>query len=200
MGKHRCNHEGNGIPGPSDYTTSGDLIWNNKHSTLKSRGNSYFDEEAAKTCTVIGPAKYNVEHQLGKDGPKYSIAHKQLPVIYTGPPNSIVQPADTHGFQTPGPNYRPNSGYWKRGPEKSFGSARNISYNENPGPGDYCIRDPASGFSYSFGTKLPPPPSVKRTTNTDSPGPGAYNLGTTIGTSTSVTISGRAKEGDLGGM
>ncbi|OWF48748.1 uncharacterized protein LOC110452661 [Mizuhopecten yessoensis] len=199
VGKHRSNNDaGKGIPGPSDYTTTGDLIWKKKNSTLKSRGKSFFDEEAARSCTVIGPAKYNVEHKLGKDGPKYSIAHKQSPVIYTGPPNSKVQPADTHGFQTPGPNYRPNSSYWKRGHEKSFGSARNISYTENPGPGDYCIKDPPAGVSYSFGSKLPPTPSVKRATYTESPGPGTYNLGTTIGKATSVSISGKAKETDLG--
>ena len=53
---------------------------------------------ASKYCTVIGPAKYNVSRELGLEGPKYSMAHKQPGDIITGPPNNIVQPVDTHGM------------------------------------------------------------------------------------------------------
>ena len=54
---------------------------------------------ASKYSTdLIGPAKYNVRYRnLGEGGPKYSMAHKQPQDIITGPPNSMVQPVDTHG-------------------------------------------------------------------------------------------------------
>lgn len=123
VGKQKVKEHGRGLPGPSDYGTSGDLIWKKQYA-IKGRATCYFDEEASKYCTVIGPAKYNVRHkQFGLEGFKYSMAHKQPGDIITGPPNNIVQPSDTHGYATPGPNYRPNSRYWTRGQKKSMGAA-----------------------------------------------------------------------------
>ncbi|XP_052067378.1 uncharacterized protein LOC127706754 isoform X1 [Mytilus californianus] len=96
VGKQKVKEHGRGLPGPSDYGPSGDLIWK-KQYVIKGRATCYFDEEASKYCTVIGPAKYNVRHkQFGLEGLKYSMAHKQPGDIITGPPNNIVQPSDTH--------------------------------------------------------------------------------------------------------
>ncbi|VDI04997.1 Hypothetical predicted protein [Mytilus galloprovincialis] len=96
VGKPKKKEHGRGLPGPADYGTSGDLIWKKKYA-IKGRATCYFDEEASKYCTVIGPAKYNVRNkQFGMEGLKYSMAHKQPGDIITGPPNNIVQPSDTH--------------------------------------------------------------------------------------------------------
>lgn len=35
-------------PGPSDFSTSGSLIWKNKKVTIKGRSKCYFDEEGKK--------------------------------------------------------------------------------------------------------------------------------------------------------
>lgn len=35
-------------PGPSDFSTSGSLIWKNKKVTIKGRSKCYFDEEGNK--------------------------------------------------------------------------------------------------------------------------------------------------------
>lgn len=191
VGKQKVKEHGRGLPGPSDYGTSGDLIWKKQYA-IKGRATCYFDEEASKYCTVIGPAKYNVRHkQFGLEGFKYSMAHKQPGDIITGPPNNIVQPSDTHGYATPGPNYRPNSRYWTRGQKKSMGAAEKKKIRDGPGPADYSVSATLSGPSYSFGVKLPPAPNIQRTVNKFSPGPNRYDLGTTIGTATSKSISGR---------
>lgn len=183
-------------PGPSDFSTSGSLIWKNKKVTIKGRSKCYFDEEAGKYCTVIGPAKYNSKYdQCGSNcGPKFSIARRQRSEVYTGPPNSQVQPVDSQGFQTPGPNYRPNSSYFGRGHKKSFGVARTSVWKYSPGPSDYIVQEKSRGPSYSFGCKLPPPPSVQRSINKDSPSPNTYDVGTTIGKATSVIIASRKDE------
>lgn len=39
------------------------------------------------------------------------------------------------GFNTPGPDYRPHSPYWGRGPEKSFGLKLEDEDPTTPGPG-----------------------------------------------------------------
>ncbi|XP_061179157.1 uncharacterized protein LOC133187771 isoform X2 [Saccostrea echinata] len=201
-GKYKTR-KNSGSPGPSDFSTSGDLIWKNKTVTFKGRSKCSFDEEAEKYCTVIGPAKYNSSYQqCGNNcGPKFSIAHKQRPDVYTGPPNSQVHPVDSQGFSTPGPNYRPNSSYFGRGPKKSFGVARTTVWKCSPGPSDYIVRQTSRGPSYSFGCKLPPPPNVQQTVNKDSPAPNTYDLGTTIGRATSVIIASRRqdKEKDTSG-
>ena len=37
------------------------------------------------------------------------------------------------GASTPGPNYRPNSGFWGRGPQKSFGLKKQTPLPKGPG-------------------------------------------------------------------
>ncbi|XP_078341322.1 uncharacterized protein LOC111106238 isoform X2 [Crassostrea virginica] len=194
-GKYKSRNA-NDNPGPSDFSTSGNLIWKDRKVTIKGRNKCYFDEEADKFCTVIGPAKYNSSYdQCGNNfGPKFSIATKQRSEIYTGPPNSLVQPVDSRGFNTPGPNYRPNSSYFGRGLKKSFGIARSTVWKHSPGPSEYSIKEKSRGPSYSFGCKLPPPPIVQRSINKYSPAPNTYEVGTTIGKTTSVIIATR-KEG-----
>ncbi|KAK3102470.1 hypothetical protein FSP39_011591 [Pinctada imbricata] len=190
----RKTRSGNDNPGPADYSTSGDLTWNNKVFKLKGRPTSHFDEQAKRYCTVNGPS-YNVRYgQVGRHGQKFSIAQKQHSNVYTGPPDHSTQPCDSHGFDTPGPNYRPGSSQVDRGPKYSFGIARTQSSSANPGPADYDLNTSRRGPSYSFGTKLPPPPAVQRTVNKDSPSPNTYNIGTTIGRTTSVVIGERAPE------
>ncbi|CAG2210334.1 unnamed protein product [Mytilus edulis] len=93
---------GNPGPGPANYNPCPNLTKEAAPSILlkiryQRRATCYFDEEASKYCTVIGPAKYNVRNkQFGLEGLKYSMAHKQPGDIITGPPNNIVQPSDTH--------------------------------------------------------------------------------------------------------
>ena len=40
------------------------------------------------------------------------------------------------GVETPGPDYRPNSPYWGRGPEHHFGVHLQQKSAETPGPGN----------------------------------------------------------------
>ncbi|XP_076102245.1 uncharacterized protein LOC143071653 isoform X2 [Mytilus galloprovincialis] len=193
VGKPKKKEHGRGLPGPADYGTSGDLIWKKKYA-IKGRATCYFDEEASKYCTVIGPAKYNVRNkQFGMEGLKYSMAHKQPGDIITGPPNNIVQPSDTHGYATPGPNYRPNSRYWTRGQKKSMGAAQKKNIRDGPGPADYSVSATYSGPSYSFGVKLPPAPNIQRIRKlsiASEPLPGKYFMNSVMDFRTTTSRSG----------
>ncbi|XP_053377786.1 uncharacterized protein LOC128547922 [Mercenaria mercenaria] len=180
------------IPGPFNYNCSGDLIWKKKKVTLKGREKSQFDREANKSASVLG--KYKVEYRsVGKDGPKFKMGTRADSKIVQGPVNRLVQPVDTKGFDTPGPNYRPNSSYWGRGPKKSFGGRFNLKTNvtKGPGPGDYEVPTIHRGPSHSFGIKLPEPVSVQQGVNKFSPAANTYDIGTTIGKAPAISIAGR---------
>ncbi|CAG2210335.1 unnamed protein product [Mytilus edulis] len=143
---------GNPGPGPANYNPCPNLTKEAAPSILlkiryQRRATCYFDEEASKYCTVIGPAKYNVRNkQFGLEGLKYSMAHKQPGDIITGPPNNIVQPSDTHGMLVCAVH----------------------------GPADYSVSATYSGPSYSFGVKLPPAPNIQQTIAKETPAPSTY--------------------------
>ena len=44
----RCLFIANDNPGPSDFSTSGNLIWKDRKVTIKGRNKCYFDEEGKK--------------------------------------------------------------------------------------------------------------------------------------------------------
>ncbi|XP_052284361.1 sperm-tail PG-rich repeat-containing protein 2-like isoform X2 [Dreissena polymorpha] len=187
VGRPKLTDDKKFIPGPFEYNTSGDALWKKK-ITLKGRGKCYFDIDAEKVKSVL----YKVEYKaIGNEGPKYKIGMRAPSNIYTGPANSLVQPVDTKGFCTPGPNYRPNSSYWGRGPKKSFGARFKEQTPEGPGPGDYDVNTSNRGPSHTFGIKLPEPVGVQQTVNKFSPAPNTYDLGTTIGKAPAVSIVGR---------
>ncbi|XP_060558425.1 uncharacterized protein LOC132718726 [Ruditapes philippinarum] len=144
------------IPGPFNYNCSGDIIWKKKKVTLKGREKSHFEMEAEKTASVLG--NYKVDYRAtGKDGPKFKMGIRLDSKIVQGPANSLVQPVDTKGVDTPGPNYRPNSSYIGHGPKKSFGVRFKTKNPKGPGPGDYDVPTTHRGPSHSFGIKLPEP-------------------------------------------
>ena len=65
------------------------------------------------------------------------------------------------------------------------------------GPSDYFVTSPRAeeaGPSYSLAKRLPPPLAVEQAVNKDSPGPGTYDIGTTIGKAQAKSISSRHKE------
>ncbi|XP_046582535.1 uncharacterized protein LOC124289904 [Haliotis rubra] len=138
---------------------------------------------------------YDTENPLGRCGPCFSMASKHIYIdVMAGPPNGLVQPVDTHGFESPGPDFQPNSGYWGRGPEKSFGTKREVVFQENPGPGDYDIPDPNKGPSYSLAKRLSNSDETTRRKKKKDPAPNTYDVGSTIGKAVAISITGRRKE------
>ncbi|KAL4226052.1 hypothetical protein ACF0H5_014040 [Mactra antiquata] len=178
------------MPGPADYLPKIDLTkTGTPHYSLVGKPKSI----AEKSISLLG--KYKVEHlAFGKDGPKFKMGIRFENNINTGPPNTQVQPTDTKGFNTPGPNYRPNSSYWGRGHTKSFGDRWKSTDPKGPGPGDYNVNTTYRGTSKSFGVKLPEPVTVQQTVNKSSPAANTYNLGTTIGKAPAISIAGRQKQ------
>merc|ERR1712224_691798 len=140
----------------------------------------------------MGPSAYISEHNnIGSGGvPKWTIGGRTN--IVNGPPDSRVQPVDSHAFKTPGPDeYRPNSGHWRKNIKKSFGLAlKKTGDNQinRPGPAEYAFRFEDRGPAYSLSKRLP------ESTSDNNPGPAAYDLGTTIGDSVAKSITSRQPE------
>lgn len=54
-------------PGPSDFSTSGNLIWKNKKVTIKGRSKCYFDEEGKqKLISKVTRQVYSLKKQQNK--------------------------------------------------------------------------------------------------------------------------------------
>lgn len=53
-------------PGPSDFSTSGSLIWKNKKVTIKGRSKCYFDEEGKKNNIKVTRQVYSLKKQQNK--------------------------------------------------------------------------------------------------------------------------------------
>ncbi len=120
-----------------------------------------FFPDNAHVNDSVGPARYSIDHHgLGSKAPKWSPSGRQD--VESGPPNHLVQPVDSHGFDTPGPNYRPNSSYWGRGPKKSFGSSRRCRATVGPGPAEYSVPEKCGGVAFSLAKRLPQPPTVQQ--------------------------------------
>ncbi|CAH1782578.1 unnamed protein product [Owenia fusiformis] len=196
-GPWRTSKRDNFLPSPADYHTESDIIWNHKSTTIKGKGKMCVTGQDPMNNS-IGPASYKVENfATGRDGRKIRIADRET--VSTGPPDKLVQPVDTHGHNTPGPNHRPNSSYWGRGPKKSIGTRLKEKRVDRPGPGpaEYTIHDlndpkiEKAGFKYSFGIRFPSPLQWRLATHDDSPAPNTYNLGTTVGSAIAKSISGR---------
>ncbi|XP_013384875.1 uncharacterized protein LOC106154883 [Lingula anatina] len=182
-------------PGPADYDTSTDMEWRDKFISQKNKGRMciYDIRSDAHINDSIGPSRYNSQYyNCGTMGPRYTV---RAPVAVPGePPNRLVQPVDTHGVNNPGPGYRPSSKYWGRGPEKSFGCSRKDETEEGPGPAEYTVSDEYRGPAYSLAQRLPSPKQWKEATSTtDNPAPNAYDLGTTVGETVAISITGRPK-------
>ncbi|XP_072025656.1 uncharacterized protein [Amphiura filiformis] len=176
-------------PGSADYNTSGDLVWNKRTKTLKEKGNThpYGTPPAYQDTPSLGPARYKVVYtDTGKHAPKVSCGSRHLDGV-NGHPNALVQPVDTHGVQTPGPNvYDPSTE--DRGHVKSFGSSRKtVSDTLGPGPAGYTIDESQNGPDYSLSKRLPA--AWQRVL--DNPAPNSYDLGTTIGKGVSKSLGAR---------
>ncbi|XP_077977745.1 organic cation transporter protein-like [Glandiceps talaboti] len=188
-----CRHPA----GASDYDTSRDMNWNDKSLTLKSKGKMCIydiNPERHLTCS-LGPCYYRDEYtDTGRHAPAISIAARHIDGVKDGHPNSLVQPVDTHGFKTPGPNYRPNSGYWGRGPKKSFGLSKPAKHETlGPGPAGYIVNGPDSKAAYTLAKRLPDTQGQgwRQASDPCTPGPNAYNIGTTMGKGVAMSVRSR---------
>ncbi|XP_071960710.1 uncharacterized protein [Antedon mediterranea] len=178
-------------PGPADYKTTGDMTWRDRHVTLKSKGKTCphgLKPDHHLTCS-LGPAGYAVQYNdTGKHAPRVGMSYRHAEGVNAGHPSQLVQPVDTYGVKTPGPNaYRPKSP--TRGPKKSFGSGRRINAETlGPGPAGYTIQDTSViGPAYSLSKRLP----SEWQKVSDSPSANKYNIGTTIGKGVAMSIHSR---------
>ncbi|XP_038054032.1 uncharacterized protein LOC119726447 [Patiria miniata] len=180
------------IPGAADYDTLGDLIWKDKKKTLKDKGKTCPHGTTPShhlTCSP-GPAGYRVTHtDTGKHAPRISVASRHLDGVNVGHPNSLVQPVDTHGVQTPGSShYHPESHALNDQIHKSFGINRKICNKTlGPGPAGYTIQEGQQGPAHSLSKRLP----AKWQQVTDYPAPNVYDVGTTMGKGVAMGIRSR---------
>lgn len=174
------------IPGPNQYDTGTSMTWNRKTRTLKAKLETSPYRPNARdhlTCS-LGSAAYKVEyHDTGKHVPRYTMGLRYDDRTILGPPNIAVEPVDTKGFVAPGPNYSPHDG---RGMEKSFGLKHDeVLPKDGPGPAEYTPTNRDRGRRYSLGHRVNEPSAF------DVPGPGAYEVKSTIGCGFGASIRGR---------
>ena len=112
--------------------------------------------------------------------------------LHVGYPNSLIQPVDTLGFATPGPNLRCKS---EIGPERSFGLALKPTVKEEESPGTTShVCQPSQQFilnagpaSYSLQLPTPSSPGVvigqklKLDSDPCYPAPNTYTIPGTVG-------------------
>jgi len=176
----------NDSPGPNNYSTAGNMVWMDRGFPMIGKGRP----KNNATCGN-GPAAYKLEYgNFGSGNPKPTIGDR--PAIIHGPPDKTIQPTDTHRFCTPGPaEYSPKSSLWRKNIMKSIGLYLKREKNDTdytPGPAEYDIRRRESGPAYSLAKRLPIHSS------NDNPGPGAYDIGTTIGSAVAKSITSRQPE------
>ena len=186
VGKPKPFPSENNFPGPNKYSTDRDMVWRDRGFPMIGKGRA----EEHSTCS-LGPAAYHVKHaNFGSSDAKISLGLR--PDVHHGPPHTLVHPVDTHKFETVGPaEYRPSSAHWGNNIERSFGlSLRKERSTVHPGPAEYDIRGDDSklrGPAYSLAKRLP----MVTGTQDDTPGPGAYDIGTTIGNAVAKSITSR---------
>ncbi|XP_041485815.1 uncharacterized protein LOC121432054 [Lytechinus variegatus] len=178
-------------PGPGDYNTSGDLIWNVKSVTLKAKGKTMITEEVIDPENTIGPA-HNVRYlNTGKHAPKPSISSRHRPEANVGHPSNALSGIATSGLPTPGPNaYSPK--ITDKGKCKSFGilhrHGRSVQASSlGPGPAAYSIREKSTKSGYSLAKRLRADWQVSN----GSPAPNSYNVASKIGKGLAMSIRSR---------
>ena len=143
------------MPSPSDHDTGKDLVWANNTFSLKRKGitRPYDIRQDAHITSGPGTAQFKIVY--GDTGSRpaqpYSLQHKGR--IQSGPPNHLVQPCDTEGFQTPGCKYwpRPDTGH-----KHAFGIQLKKDDGETlgPGPAAYTLMEEAAPTPF-IGELLP---------------------------------------------
>ena len=89
-------------------------------------------EDAHFTCSP-GAGYYRRASGDTGSGIKRSLSARHRDGVHAGYPNPLIQPVDTHGFETPGPGLWRNS---ERGTEKTFGMALKSAKLEAESPGN----------------------------------------------------------------
>lgn len=93
-------------------------------------------EDAHITCSPGAGHYRRVSGDTGC-GIKRSLSARHREGVHAGYPNPLIQPVDTHGFETPGPSVWRGS---ERGVEKSFGIALKPAKLEAESPGKLNMR------------------------------------------------------------
>lgn len=201
-------------PGPGEYKAYPDIGEDAVKYSLLPRLADPVDPHAEEP----GPGHYKVSREPGRDAPKYSLYSRRDPAVNRNPgpgtydpdlsPVSHAQPKYSMGKRTgpvekvinstPGPgahNVRPTIGKGSQG----IGS-QNITlkgrflppkqHYPSPGPAQYTIDKSKQAFKAAPAYSMPKH-QVKPPVQDDQPGPGTYDLGTTLGKSTAKTIKGR---------
>ena len=177
------------LPSPSDYQTGRDLVWSkDKNVTLKKKDVTWpynTRKEAHVTCSLGAGAYMLTEGNFGS-GQKKPCSAKYKGRVQAGPPNALVQPCDTEGFQTPGPAYWPRP---DTGRKSSIGSQFKKDQGETlgPGPATYTLPDeeipaPLIG-ELLYGLSEP-----------QKPGPNAYTVPACVGTGPKKTFGQKHME------
>ncbi|XP_065909420.1 uncharacterized protein [Dysidea avara] len=170
-------------PTPGDHEIAGDMSWDSDKKTFivspKGKTWPYGPREDAHLTCSTGAGHYKVVYGDTGSGIKQSVSSRHKGGINVGPPNSSVQPVDTFGVKTPGPDYRPNSPYWGRGPQHHIGVRLKPKSAETPGPGPGAYALPSDVDSITgplIGEQL------YRENDPEYPAPNAYDIPETVGT------------------
>lgn len=163
------------MPSPSDHHTGKDLTWAHNTFSLKRKGVTwpYDTRQDAHITSSPGAGQFKIVYGDTGARPAQPCSHQHKGRIQTGPPNALVQPCDTEGFQTPGHNYWPRP---DTGRKHSFAAQLKKADGETLGPG------PAA---YTLKEKIPPSvvmgellPGIQ---GPQTPGSNEYNIPSMMG-------------------
>ena len=132
------------MPSPSDHHTGKDLVWAHSTISLKRKGVTwpYDTRKDAHITSSPGTAQFKIVYGDTGARPAQPCSQQHKGRIQAGPPNSLVQPCDTEGFQTPGCKYWPRP---DTGRKHSFGAQLKKEDGETlgPGPAAYTLKEEA---------------------------------------------------------
>ncbi|KAL8275415.1 hypothetical protein Esti_000627 [Eimeria stiedai] len=198
------------LPGPGTYNTGGYFGGQSPQWTLGSSQRSSF---TPRKLGSPGPGTYSPDALTGK-GPMYSMGARpparnqdQIPGPGAYTPRCLEKEANkfSFGMKTPlsrGGGDAPGPGAYnpaevtvrRRPPAWGFGNSRRGSFAANacPGPGEYNPEKKSVTPSWSFGSEAKMRGQVS---GTDTPAPGTYSLGTTVGQGIKYSIAGGGRQG-----
>ncbi|CAI8030026.1 hypothetical protein GBAR_LOCUS17020 [Geodia barretti] len=199
-------------PGPPDYQTRKSSVWRHKTFTLNRKGTTrpYDTRENAHITCSPGAGHYRrVSGDVGS-ATRRSMSARHRDGVHVGYPNSLIQPVDTLGFATPGPNLWRDS---ERGAEKTFGPHTQCKTRKKPqklfvGHGkekcstanllasDPPLDEPGSPGPAAYAIQLPTPKSPGKSIgqklhidfDLHYPAPNAYTIPDTVATTPGKTF------------
>ncbi|KAK7503331.1 hypothetical protein BaRGS_00005252, partial [Batillaria attramentaria] len=174
-------------PAPNRYMMPEVLNWKRKKVPLSAK--IKVNRKLIAGPCKAGPAGYMVDNfNCGKLGLKHSMTKGRRGPVMPGPPNSLVEPCETPGFKTPGPQYdiQGFDDYRPHAFHATFTSVPKQRIKEPwPAPVDYWPDVPGAAKPPRWSMGL----ALRKKKKAEGPGPNAYTIQSTIGDGPAYSIT-----------